>query len=380
MVLRFLTSGESHGRGLLVVLEGMPAGLPLAEDEINAQLARRQRGYGRGGRMQIEQDRVDLYAGVMGGLTIGAPIGMHIANKDWRKEEPPLTRPRPGHADLAGALKYHLGDVRRVLERSSARETVSRVAVGAVCRALLAQFGVVLASHVVELGGIRIARRPERFEDIPKIAEESPLRCVDAEAEAKMIAAIDRAKEEGDTLGGVFEVVATGLPVGLGSYVHWDRRLDGRLAQAVMSINAIKGVEVGEGFDEARLPGSAAHDEIFYDPQRGFFRRTNRAGGTEGGMTTGDPLVVRVAMKPLSTLRSPLASVDLVTKERVEAAVVRSDVTAVPAAGVIGEAMVAFVLADAMVEKFGADSLDAMRAAYETHQRWVRTGPGAEGP
>jgi chorismate synthase len=362
------------------VLEGMPAGLPLGEDEINAQLARRQHGYGRGGRMQIEQDRVELYAGVMGGLTIGAPIGMHIGNKDWRKSEPPLTRPRPGHADLAGALKYHLGDVRRVLERSSARETVSRVAVGAVCRALLGQFGIVLASHVVELGGIAIGRRPDRYEDIPKIAEESPLRCVDAEAEARMVAAIDKAREEGDTLGGVFEVIVTGLPVGLGSYVHWDRRLDGRLAQAVMSINAIKGVEIGEGFEESRLPGSAAHDEIFYDAQRGFYRRTNRAGGTEGGMSTGDPLVVRVAMKPLSTLRSPLASVDLVTKERVEAAVVRSDVTAVPAAGVIGEAMVAFVLADTMVEKFGGDSLDAMRAAYEAHLRWVRTGPGAEPP
>jgi chorismate synthase len=379
-VLRFLTSGESHGRGLLVVIEGMPAGLPLGEDEINAQLARRQRGYGRGGRMQIEQDQVEIYAGVMGGLTIGAPIGLHIGNKDWRKSEPPLTRPRPGHADLAGALKYHFDDVRRVLERSSARETVSRVAVGGVCRALLAQFEITLASHVVELGGIAITRRPERYEDIPRIAEESPLRCVDPEAEARMIAAIDKAREDGDTLGGVFEVVATGLPIGLGSYVHWDRRLDGRLAQAVMSINAIKGVEIGEGFQEARLPGSSAHDEIFYDPQRGFYRSTNRAGGTEGGMTTGDPLVVRVAMKPLSTLRSPLGSVDIVTKERAEAAVVRSDVTAVPAAGVIGEAMVAFVLADTMLEKFGADSLDQMRAAYDAHRRWVHAGPQAARP
>ena len=375
-MLRLLTSGESHGRGLLTILEGVPAGLPLTEDEITAQLARRQRGYGRGGRMQIEQDRVELYAGVMGGLTIGAPIGMHIANKDWRQSEPALTRPRPGHADLAGALKYHFDDVRRVLERSSARETVARVAAGAVCRAVLGQFGITLASHVVELGGISIGRRPERYEEIPAIAEESPLRCVDPEAETRMIAAIDKAKAEGDTLGGVFEVIVTGLPVGLGSYVHWDRRLDGRLAQAVMSINAIKGVEIGEGFREARLPGSDAHDEIFYAPERGFYRSTNRAGGTEGGMTTGDPLVVRAAMKPLSTLRSPLASVDIVTKERVEAAVVRSDVTAVPSAGVIGEAMVAFVLADAMVEKFGGDSLDQMRAAYEAHQRWVRTGPG----
>jgi chorismate synthase len=219
-------------------------------------------------------------------------------------------------------------------------------------------------------------RRPEHLQDIQMLAEGSPLRCVDAEAEARMMMAIDEAKERGDTLGGVFEVVAAGLPVGLGSYVHWDRRLDGRLAQAMMSINAIKGVEIGQGFLEARLPGSQAHDEIFYEPERGFFRRTNQSGGTEGGMTTGEPLIVRVAMKPLSTLRSPLASVDLVTKEPVEAAVVRSDVTAVPAAGVIGEAMAAFVLADAMLEKFGGDSLDQMREAYEAHRRWVRAGPG----
>ena len=375
-MLRFLTAGESHGRGLLVILEGMPAGVPVSEEEITLQLARRQHGYGRGGRMQIEQDRAEIYSGVMGGTTIGAPVGVLIGNKDWRKEEPPLTRPRPGHADLAGALKYHFDDVRRVLERSSARETVARVAAGAVCRILLAQFGIALASHVVELGGIAATRRPETPHDILALAEKSPLRCADPEAEARMIAAIDDAKARGDTLGGVFEVVVTGLPVGLGSYVQWDRRIDARLAAALMSINAIKGVEVGEGFAEARLPGSAAHDEIFYDPARGFHRRTNQAGGTEGGMTTGDALVIRAAMKPLSTLRSPLASVDIITKERVEAAVVRSDVTAVPAAGVIGEAMAAFVLADAMLEKFGADSLDQMRASYDAHQRWVRTGPG----
>ncbi len=378
-MLRFMTAGESHGRGLLVILEGMPAGVPVSEDEINAQLARRQHGYGRGGRMQIEQDRAELYTGVMRGTTIGAPVGLLIGNKDWRKEEPPLTRPRPGHADLTGALKYHFDDVRRVLERSSARETVARVTAGAVCRCLLSQFGIAFASHVVELGGIAATRRPDRPEEIPALAERSPLRCVDPDAEARMIAAIDQAKTQGDTLGGVFEVVVTGLPVGLGTYVHWDRRLDGRLAQAMMSINAIKGVEVGQGFQEARLPGSAAHDEIFYDAERGFYRRTNQSGGTEGGMTTGEPLVVRVAMKPLSTLRSPLASVDIVTKERVEAAVVRSDVTAVPAAGVIGEAMAAFVLADAMIEKFGGDSLDQMRVAYEAHQRWSRTGPTGTG-
>ncbi len=376
-MLRFLTAGESHGRGLLVILEGMPAGVPVSEDEINLQLARRQRGYGRGGRMQIEQDRAEIYSGVMRGTTIGAPVGLLIGNRDWRKEEPPLTRPRPGHADLAGALKYHFDDVRRVLERSSARETVARVAAGAVCRCLLAQFGITLASHVVELGGIAARSRPQSVEEISAIAEGSPLRCADPEAEARMIAAIDEAKARGDTLGGVFEVIVAGLPVGLGSYVHWDRRIDGRLAQAMMSINAIKGVEIGQGFAEARLPGSAAHDEIFYDPARGFYRHTNQSGGTEGGMTTGEPLVVRVAMKPLSTLRSPLASVDIVTKERVEAAVVRSDVTAVPAAGVIGEAMAAFVLADALIEKFGGDSLDQMRVAADAHRQWARTGPTA---
>ncbi len=376
-MLRFLTAGESHGRGLLVILDGMPAGVPVSEDEVNLQLARRQHGYGRGGRMKIEQDQAEIYSGVMHGTTIGAPLGLLIANKDWRKEEPPLTRPRPGHADLTGALKYHFNDVRRVLERSSARETVARVAAGAVCRCLLSQFGVKIASHVVELGGVAATRRPEGIDEISAIAEASPLRCVDPDAEAKMIATIDEAKARGDTLGGVFEVIATGLPVGLGTYAHWDRRLDGRLAQAMMSINAIKGVEIGQGFREARVPGSDAHDEIFYNAERGFYRRTNQAGGTEGGMTTGEPLVVRVAMKPLSTLRSPLASVDLVTKEPVEAAVVRSDVTAVPAAGVIGEAMAAFILGGAMIEKFGGDSLDQMRVAYDAHQRWVRTGPGA---
>jgi chorismate synthase len=375
-MLRFLTAGESHGRGLLVIVEGMPAGVPVSEDRINEQLARRQRGYGRGGRMQIEQDRAEIYSGVMNGTTIGAPVGLAIGNKDWRKDEPPLTRPRPGHADLAGALKYHFDDVRRVLERSSARETVARVAAGALARMLLAQFGVTLFSHVVELGGILAERRPARIDDIPALAEASPLRCADPDAEQRMIAGIDEAKARGDTLGGVFEVVALGLPVGLGTYVQWDRRLDGRLAQAMVSINAMKGVEIGQGFQEARLPGSAAHDEIFFESGRGFYRRTNQSGGTEGGMTTGEPLVVRVAMKPLSTLRSPLASVDIVTKERVDAAVVRSDVTAVPAAGVIGEAMAALVLADAMLDKFGGDSLDQMRVAYDAHCRWVEHGPG----
>ncbi|MDR7554912.1 MAG: chorismate synthase [Armatimonadota bacterium] len=374
-MLRFLTAGESHGRALVATLEGLPAGVPVDADEINAQLARRQRGYGRGGRMQIEQDRVEIIAGVIRGETIGAPVALWIENRDWRPDEPDITRPRPGHTDLVGALKYGFDDVRRVLERSSARETAARVAVGAVCRRFLAAFGVQILSHVTEIGGEVVRARPARWEEIAERAEASPVRCVDPEAERRMMAAIDAAGERGDTLGGVFEVVALGLPPGLGSYVHWDRRLDARLAAALMSINAIKGVEIGLGFEAARTPGSRAHDEIFYDPARGFYRQTNRSGGLEGGVTSGDPLVVRGAMKPLSTLRTPLRSVDLRTKEPVEAVVVRSDVCAVPAAGVIGEAMVAYVLADAFLEKFGGDAMGHVRRAYEAYMAEIRRAP-----
>jgi chorismate synthase len=335
------------------------------EEAINAQLARRQFGYGRGGRMQLEQDRAEILSGVIRGETIGSPVALSIANRDWRKDEPDITRPRPGHTDLVGALKYGFDEVRRVLERSSARETATRVAVGAICRRLLEEFGVRIASHVTEIGGEAIRSRPERLEDILALSEASAVRCVDAEAEGRMKAAIDAAGERGDTLGGVFEVVVLGLPPGLGSHVHWDRKLDARLAAALMSINAIKGVEFGLGFEVARTPGSRAHDEIFYERSRGFYRKTNRAGGLEGGTTSGDPLIVRAAMKPLSTLRTPLQSVDIRTKEAVRAVVVRSDVCAVPAAGVIGEAMVAFVLADAFLEKFGADAMTHIRRAYE---------------
>jgi chorismate synthase len=364
-MLRFLTAGESHGRALEAVLEGMPAGVPLSEDDIAKEMARRQFGYGRGGRMQIEQDRAEIASGVMRGETIGAPIALWIQNRDWRKDEPDITRPRPGHTDLVGAQKYGFRDVRRVLERSSARETAARVAVGAICRKFLGEFGIQLMSHVTEIGSISIHERPKRWEDIPERAAASAVRCVDPQAEEEMKAAIDAAGERGDTLGGVFEVVALGVPPGLGSYVHWDRKIDARLAAALMSINAIKGVEVGLGFTAARTPGSDAHDEIFYSRERSFYRGSDRSGGTEGGTTTGDPLVVRAAMKPLSTLRTPLRSVDLITKEPVEAAVVRSDVCAVPAAGVIGEAMVAFVLADAFLEKFGGDVMAHIRRAYE---------------
>lgn len=370
-MLRFLTAGESHGKALTAVIEGLPAGLALSEEDITPQMARRQRGYGRSARMKLEADHVEIVSGVMGGQTIGGPVALRIDNRDARAEEPPLTRPRPGHADLAGSMKYGFDDARRALERASARETAARVAVGTVCRKLLAEFDIQVFSHVVEVGGVAIRTRPPRWEEIPQIAEASELRCVDAEAEAEMRSAIEDARKRGDTLGGVFEVVALGVPPGLGSYVHWDRKLDGRLAQAVMSIHAVKGAEVGQAFEIARTPGSQAHDEIFWDRDRGYYRETNRAGGSEGGITTGAPLVVRGAMKPLSTLMSPLRSVDMKTKQPSAGAVVRSDVCAVPAAGVVAEAMVAYVLADALLEKFGADSLGDIRTAYQSYLRRI---------
>ncbi|MBI4278244.1 MAG: chorismate synthase [Armatimonadetes bacterium] len=371
-MLRFLTSGESHGRALVAILEGMPAGLPITEEEIGVQMARRQLGYGRGARMKLEIDRAEIVSGVIRGETIGAPVALWIQNKDWRQDEPDITRPRPGHADLVGAQKHGFHDVRRVLERSSARETAARVAVGTICRKFCERFGMLFLSHVIHVGGVSITRRPSTWDEVPALAEASELRCVDPEAEAKMRAVIDAAKERGDTLGGIVEIVATGVPAGLGTYAQWDRRLDARLAAVMMSINAIKGVEVGLGFESARTPGSAAHDEIFWSRERGFYRETNRAGGTEGGVSNGEPIVVKIAMKPLSTLRSPLRSVDLITKEPIEAAVVRSDVTAVPAAGVVGEAMMAFVVADLFLEKFGGDSMAQVRASYDAYVRWLR--------
>jgi len=371
-MLRFLTAGESHGSALTAIVEGLPAGLRVHADQVNEQMARRQRGYGRSARMKLEADRVEIVSGVMGEQTIGGPVALRIDNRDARSEEPPLTRPRPGHADLVGTMKYGFEDARRALERASARETAARVAVGAVCRRLLDEFEMTVFSHVTEIGGVALRERPSRWEDLPALAEASELRCVDPQADAQMRAAIDAARQRGDTLGGVFEVVALGVPPGLGSYVHWDRKLDGRLAQAVMSIHAVKGVEIGPGFEIARTPGSRAHDEIFWDRPRGFYRETNRAGGTEGGVTTGGPLVVRGAMKPLSTLMEPLRSVDLKTKEPSAGAVVRSDVCAVPAAGVVGEAMVAYVLADAFLEKFGADTIADMHTAYEAYRTRIR--------
>ena len=382
LAFRFLTAGESHGEALVAVIDGVQAGLPLTEANINEDLARRQKGYGRGGRMKIERDRVHLTSGVRWGLTLGSPITLTIPNLDWENWKatmsvgPPepgaaakqITRPRPGHADLAGAMKYGHRDIRNVLERSSARETTARVAVAGVAKKLLSEFGIQILSHVVEIGGIRGGELDLPWAEIQRRAEASEVRCADGEAERRIIEAIDDAKAKGDTLGGIFEVVALGCPVGLGSYVQWDRRLDGRLAQAFCAIQAIKGVEVGLGFETARRPGSQVHDEILYDADAGFKRTTNNAGGLEGGVTNGQPVVVRAAMKPLSTLRTPLRSVDVATKEAVEAVVERSDVCAVPAAGIVGEAMMAIVLAQAFLEKFCGDSLEEIRRNYDAYQ------------
>ena len=384
---RFLTAGESHGEGLTAIIEGLPAGLPLTEADIDADLARRQRGYGRGGRMKIERDHAHISSGVRWGMTLGSPLTLSIQNRDWENwkdtmavGDPPagtaakaVTRPRPGHADLAGAMKYGHRDIRNVLERSSARETTARVAVAGVAKRLLREFGITILSHVTEIGGVRIGPLALAWDEIARRAEESEVRCADPEAERAMIEAIDSAKGKGDTLGGVFEVVALGCPVGLGSYVHWDRKLDGRLAQAFCSIHAIKGAEVGMGFEAARRPGSEVHDEILLDPAGGFTRGTNSAGGLEGGVTNGQPVVVRAAMKPISTLRRPLRSVDVETKSAVEAVVERSDVCAVPAAGVVGEAMMALVLAEAFLAKFGGDSLDEIRRNYGAYRDYLKS-------
>jgi len=391
MTFRFTTAGESHGRGLVGILEGIPAGLPVSAERVNAELKRRMGGYGRGARMKIESDQIEWLAGVRAGETLGSPIAMLVWNRDWEhwqdvmapeadasaggggggggaERRRQVTRPRPGHADLAGSLKYDRQDARDILERASARETVARVACGAVCKLLLEQFGIEVGSHVAELGGVAAQHRSPLPAPLNEAADSSPVRCLDPEAEREMIARIDAAKAAGDTLGGVVEVVALGAPVGLGSHVSWDRKLDGRLAQALMSIPAVKGVELGLGFEAARRKGSEVHDEIL----PGLARATNRAGGTEGGMTTGEPLVLRVAMKPISTLMSPLKTVDLKTGAPAQAQSERSDVTAVPAMGVIAEAMVALVLAQALVEKFGGDALSEMKRNFAGYIAQVR--------
>jgi chorismate synthase len=387
VTFRFTTAGESHGRGLVAVLEGIPAGLPLSAERINVELKRRMGGYGRGARMKIEADQIEWLAGVRAGETLGSPIAMLVWNRDWEhwrdvmapeadapgnERRRQVTRPRPGHADLAGSLKYDRQDARDILERASARETVARVACGAVCKVLLEQFGVEVGSHVVELGGVRAGVGAQHGAPLPahlnQASDASPVRCLDAAAETEMIARIDAAKAAGDTLGGVVEVIALGLPVGLGSHVSWDAKLDGRLAQALMSIPAVKGVELGLGFEAARRKGSEVHDEIL----PGLARATNRAGGTEGGMTTGEPLVARVAMKPISTLMAPLRTVDLKTGGPAQAQSERSDVTAVPAMGVIAEAMMALVLAQALLEKFGGDALSETKRNFEGYVAQVR--------
>jgi chorismate synthase len=394
-MLRFLTAGESHGPSLVVIVDGLPAGLPVDAAALTRDLRRRQRGHGRGRRMAIESDAAVITGGVRRGLTTGAPVTVRIDNRDWVNwaftmhpdehppadaggaHRPPLTRPRPGHADLAGAMKYGHTDLRDVLERASARETAARVAAGALARLLLAEAGIDLASHVTAIGPERSGAGVVAFDDILAIADESPTRCADQAASARMVAAIDRAREEGDTLGGVFEVAVRGVPAGLGSYAQWDRRLDGRLAQALMSIPAIKAVGIGIGAEAAALRGSQVHDEILppaietadRPTPLPAVRPTNRAGGLEGGVTNGEELRVSASMKPIATLMAPLRSIDLGTGAAAPAAIERSDVCAVPAASVVGEAMVALILADAFLERFGGDSVEELRRRYADWQR-----------
>ncbi len=372
-MLRFLTAGESHGPMLLAILEGMPAGVPLDPAKLAYEMRRRQLGYGRGPRMQFETDTVELLSGVRRGTTLGSPIALAIKNTDASIDRlPVVTQPRPGHADLTGAMKYDHRDIRNVLERASARETAARVAVGAICKQLLTPLGVELASHVVALGAVRAKATAATVAAIRRKAERTPLRCLDAHATARMMRAIDACVKAGDTLGGIFEVLAEGVPPGLGSYVHYDRRLDALVGHAILSIHAVKAVEIGDGVLGASLPGSKVQDEIFYTTSKRFYRSSNRSGGFEGGMTTGQPVVVRGFLKPLSTLRKPLRSVEINTKRSVVATVERSDVTTVPAAGVIGEAMIAFELAKAMLEKFGGDSLRELQRNYRGYLQQLR--------
>ncbi len=387
--MRYLTAGESHGPQLTVIIEGVPAGLELTAEDINEELSRRQKGYGRGRRMQIEKDQVQILSGVRHGLTLGSPITLVVVNDDykhWTKimgAEPledesaeikrQITRPRPGHADLNGAIKYGHRDMRNVLERSSARETTVRVAAGAVAKKILSELGVQIAGHVLEIGGVQanIESYPS-IEEMKERVETSPVRCLDKEAEPLMMKAIDEAKESGDSIGGIVEVIAEGMPIGVGSYTHYDRKLDSKLAGAVMSINAFKGVEIGVGFEAARIPGSAVHDEITWNEEQGYVRKTNRAGGLEGGMTTGMPIVIRGVMKPIPTLYKPLESVDIETKQPFQASIERSDSCAVPAAGVVAESVVAWELANALVEQFGQDRMEWIRQNITAHEKYAR--------
>jgi chorismate synthase len=388
MSVRLITAGESHGPGLTTIVEGLPAGLRLEQDAINRDMARRQLGFGRGGRMKIERDRADVTAGVRHGQTLGGPIALQVPNRDYanweermnpwpvESEVPPVHLPRPGHADLVGVWKYGVDDVRNILERASARETAARVAGGAVFKAFLRTLGVEIRSHVTQITSVRVPRRHDLTVADFEQVDESPVRCLDPEASRAMVQEITTLRKANESLGGVFEVIAFGVVPGLGSHVSWEERLDGRIAMAMMSIQAMKGVGIGDGFELAGRPGSQAHDEIFFDDERGYHRETNRAGGLEGGMTNGEPLVVQVGMKPIPTLTKPLRSVDIETREPAQALRERTDSCTVPAAGVVGEAMLAQVLADAYRRKFGGDHIDDVRAAvsaYEERIGWRRS-------
>jgi chorismate synthase len=387
--MRYLTAGESHGPQLTTIIEGLPAGMPLLQEDINVQLSRRQKGHGRGRRMQIEKDTANITSGVRHGLTLGSPVALVVQNDDWTHwtkvmgAEPmdenaeevkrKISRPRPGHADLNGALKYGHRDMRNVLERSSARETTVRVAAGAVAKKLLTLLGIEVASHVVEIGGVRSSVSAyESIQQLQEITEASPVRCLDPKAEKEMMNAIDTAKENGDSIGGIVEVIVEGMPAGVGSYVHYDRKLDGKLAAAICSINAFKGVEFGIGFEAAHKPGSQVHDEILWSEEKGYYRKSNRLGGLEGGMTNGMPIVIRGVMKPIPTLYKPLQSVDIETKEPFSASVERSDSCAVPAASVVAESVVAWELAAALVDQFYADRFDTLKEIIDEQRKYAR--------
>jgi len=385
MPIRFLTAGESHGKTLLCILEGIPANLELSSEYINRELQRRQKGYGRGGRMKIESDRVEFLSGLRFEKTLGSPISMAIWNKDWENwsdkmayegEAPesvvPFSRPRPGHADLAGGIKYNQKDLRNILERASARETAARVAVGAVCKRFLEEFGIRIGSYVISIGNLKPEIKEEDLLKRHELAENSQVRFPDPSNDEEFTKLIDEAKERGESLGGVFEVFAIGVPPGLGSHIQWDKRIDGKIAQAMMSIQAIKGVEIGLGFESARRFGSEVHDEIGWSEEKGYFRYSNNLGGTEGGITNGMPIVVRCAMKPIPTLTKPLRSVDISTREGVRAGKERSDVVAVPAASVVGEAMLAIVLADALLEKLGGDFMEEVKERFKRYMEHVK--------
>ncbi len=385
-MIRYLTAGESHGPGLVGIVEGLPANLDLNLQRINEELYRRQQGYGRGKRQQIEKDEIEILSGIRFKKTLGSPVSFLLRNKDWKNwteimaveegvSNKEVTKPRPGHADLTGAMKYAFSDMRNVLERSSARETAMRVAAGAFAKELLYEFDILIHSHVTELGSVKAKKEPAlavlQNKDISKIADTSPVRCLDKNAEQEMIAFIEKSKNKGDTVGGIIEVIIKNVPPGLGSYVQWDRKIDAQLAHALMSIQAIKGVEIGMGFETARVPGSKVHDEIFYADDK-FCRKTNNAGGIEGGMSNGDDIILRLAMKPIPTLMKPLNSVDIKTKEIYSAHVERSDVTAVPACSIIAENVVAPVIANAFMEKFGGDMISDIKENYNVYNKRLK--------